>query len=203
MAETRIEAVFFDIGNVLLTFDAKAVVAKIAWRLRRHPLKLAQYLWSHKAVEDIERGRLSPEGLFAVFKDELGFDGTYAEFRDLWCDHFTLDRANFALLRSLAKTRRVYLLSNTNRLHYDFIRQRYAFPKLVHGAILSHEVGLRKPEPGIYEAAVRLAGVAPEGCLFIDDLEENVKGARRCGLQAIHHTKGHNLRAAVKALGLV
>jgi putative hydrolase of the HAD superfamily len=197
-----IDAVFFDIGNVLLRFDAKKVVAKIAWEVRRNPLRIARYLMDAQAVDRVERGKLSADDLYRMFQLELGYRGTFPQFRKLWCDHFTLDRANFALLQRIAKDRKVYLLSNTNALHYDYICERYAFPKHVHGAILSHEVGLRKPEAAIYQAAVKLAGVPAERCLFIDDLKANVEGARKCGWQAIHHAKGHDLRAALADLGL-
>jgi FMN phosphatase YigB (HAD superfamily) len=198
-----IEAVFFDIGNVLLSFDAKRVAAKIAWAVRRHPLRIARYLMDSQAVDSVERGKLSGDDLYRMFQLELGYAGSYAAFIKLWCDHFTLNRANFSLLQRVAKGRKVYLLSNTNALHYDFIKTRYAFPKHVHGAILSHELGLRKPEPAIYEAAVKLAGVPAARCLFIDDLASNVEGARRCGLQVIHHKKGHDLRVALNDLGLI
>lgn len=200
---TQISAVFFDIGNVLLRFDPKAAAARIAWELRRHPLRVMRYLWDTKAVDDVERGVINPQHLYQRFQLELGFSGSYPAFKKLFCDHFTLLRPNFALLQRLARERKVYLLSNTNALHYEFIRERYAFPRLVHGAILSYELGLRKPEAAIYEAAVKLAGVPAERCLFIDDLEENVKGASRVGMRAIHHKKGHDLRAALEDLGLV
>ena len=199
----EIKAVFFDIGNVLLRFDSKVIAAKIAWALRRHPLRVARHLWNRETVDAIERGKVSPDQIYRMFQSELDFKGSFAAFTRLWCDHFTLDRANFALLRRLGARRRVYLLSNTNALHYEFIRARYAFPKHIHGAVLSYELGLRKPEPAIYEAAVALAGVKPRECLFIDDLLENCEGARRYGLQAVHHPKGHDLRAELSALGLL
>lgn len=199
----EIGAVFFDIGNVLLRFDPHKMAAKIAWRLRANPLQIAKFVWQGGFVEDVERGKIGPRQLYEIFRDKLGFDGTQAQFANLWCDHFTLDRTNAALLRRVAKTRKVYLLSNTNELHYEFIRKNYAFPGDVHGAVLSHELGLRKPERAIYEKAAELAGLPAPRCLFIDDLEPNVAGARKAGFQAIHHAKGHDLRAAFETLGLL
>lgn len=199
----EVRAVFFDIGNVLLRFDPKSAAAKIAWALRRHPLRVMRYLWDTNAVDGVERGTISPAHLYQRFQLELGFSGSYASFKKLFCDHFTLLRPNFALLQKLSQSRKVYLLSNTNALHYEFIKERYAFPRLVHGAILSYELGLRKPEAAIYEAAVKLAGVPASQCLFIDDLEENVKGAAKVGMRVIHHPRKHDLRAAMTDLGLL
>ncbi len=194
--------VFFDIGNVLLRYDGREVARTIAWELRRHPLAVMREVWRGELVDSIERGKLSPEQLYALFRDKLGFSGSYGRFRLLWCDHFTLERRNAALLKSLAERHRVFLLSNTNALHYEFIRERYAFARQVHGAVLSYELGLRKPERAIYEAALKAAGAKPEESVFIDDLEENVRGARAAGIAAIRHTAGVDLKSELAKLGV-
>ena len=199
----EIRAVFFDIGNVIVRFDPKVVARKIAWALRRHPVKVARYLWSSAAIEAIERGEMTASELFALFRGEFGYAGDYRAFRKLWCDHFALIRPNAALLKKLARTHKVYLLSNTNDLHYEYLRKRYAFAGQVHGAILSYELRMRKPEPRIYDAAVKLAGRPAGECLFIDDNLENIEAARRFGMQVIHHTPGHDLKAAFAKLGLL
>ncbi|MDE2312674.1 MAG: HAD-IA family hydrolase, partial [Elusimicrobia bacterium] len=117
-------------------------------------------------------------------------------------DHFSLERANYALLRQLSRSRRVYLLSNTNALHYEFIRSNYAFPKRVHGALLSYRLGLRKPEPEIYLSALRRAGVEAHEAAFIDDLKENVAGARKLGINGVLYKNPSDLRAQLSGLGV-
>jgi FMN phosphatase YigB (HAD superfamily) len=197
-----VRAVFFDIGNVLLRFSSRKVLAKVACAVKRHPLKLAKYLWRSDLGERIERGEIGGEKLYALFQEELGYEGSFAQFRLLWCDHFTLDRGSFAILKRTAAEVPTYLLSNTNALHYDFIRERYAFPGLVRGAILSHELGLRKPDPKIYRKALELSSTAPEETVFIDDLKPNVEAARRVGLQAIRYRGADDLRRRFRELGL-
>jgi epoxide hydrolase-like predicted phosphatase len=54
--------------------------------------------------------------------------------------------------------------------------------------VISGEVGLRKPEPEIFHLAADRIGLRPEECVFIDDLELNVDGARALGMTGIHHT---------------
>lgn len=199
-----IRVVFFDVGNVLLRIDTRLVALRMAWELRRHPLRMMRYLAKTlSTVDGVERGTIGARELYGIFRAELGFEGSFARFRDFWCDHFTLDRAAFALLRRVARTRRVYLLSNTNRLHFEHIRRRYAFTREVHGAVLSYEHGARKPEPAIYDAALRVAGARPEECLFIDDRPENVEAARRRGLRAIRYTRSEDLHEALETLGLL
>jgi glucose-1-phosphatase len=197
-----VKAVFFDIGNVLLRFSSRAVLKKIAWEVRGCPVKLAKYLWHSDIGERIERGEVGGAELYELFQKELGYKGTPAQFRLLWCDHFTLDRGSYALLKRTAKSLPTYLLSNTNEMHIDFIRERYEFPSVVRGAILSHELGLRKPDPAIYRAALKLSGTKPEETVFVDDLKPNVESAQKLGMIAIRFKGADDLRRRFETLGI-
>ncbi len=198
-----VRAVFFDIGNVLLRFSSRDVLKTIAWEVRGRPITLAKYLWNSDIGARIERGEIGGERLYQMFQEELGYKGTPAQFRLLWCDHFTLDRGSNALLKRAAKNVPTYLLSNTNALHIDFIRERYEFPSVVRGAILSHEVGVRKPDPAIYRAALKLSGTKPEETVFVDDLKPNVEAAKKIGMIAILFKNADDLRRRFEALGIV
>lgn len=197
-----IKAVFFDIGNVLLRFSSRRILRKFAWAVRRHPIKVARRIWKGRIVDRIERGEVTGEEIHGLFVNQLGYKGDFAEFKTLWCDHFTLDRGSFAILKTLSARMPTYLLSNTNALHIEHIKARYAFPAFVKGAILSHELRLRKPERAIYEAALKMSGTAPEETVFIDDLEENCEGARKAGLHAIRYRGAKDLKKRLAALGL-
>jgi len=202
MTASPIQAVFFDIGNVLLRFNPREVLAKIADAVGRHPLKVADYLWTSHKIEALERGEFGTDELFRIFREELGYAGAFARFRKLWCDHFTLERRTAAILKRVARHVPTYLFSNTHALHYDFIRKNYAFPGHVRGAVLSHEVGMRKPEARIYRAALKIAGVRPARALLIDDLKPNVAAARKAGLRAILYRGPSDLSRRLKSLGL-
>ncbi|MDD5630302.1 MAG: HAD family phosphatase, partial [Elusimicrobia bacterium] len=199
-----IRAVFFDIGNVLLHFDIPAILKEISAALGRHPIKVARSLLDTKRISALERGELDSDELYRIFREELGYRGSFPKFKKLWCDHFSLERRTAALLKKVSRRVPTYLLSNTHALHYDFIKARYAFIKCVRGAALSHELGMRKPEPRIFRAALQLAGVsAPAQALFIDDLEPNVQGARKAGLQAILYRGPEDLARRLKSYGLL
>ncbi len=197
-----IKAVFFDIGNVLLRFSNKRILRKFAWAVGRHPVKVARHIWKGRIVDRIERGEVTGEEIHSLFASELGYTGDFVKFKTLWCNHFTLDRGSFAILKNLSSRMPTYLLSNTNALHIEHIRERYMFPTLVKGAILSHELRLRKPQPEIYEAALKMSGTAPDETVFIDDLEENCEGARKVGLHAIRYRGAKDLKKRLEALGL-
>lgn len=203
MSETKIKAVFFDIGNVLLHFNPSEVLREVAGAIGRHPIKVARYLWTSHKIEALERGEFGSDELFRIFQEELGYKGTFAQFRKLWCDHFRPERKTVSMLREVSKRVDTYLLSNTHALHYDYIKQRYAFTKHIRAAVLSHELGMRKPEARIFAAALKTAKVEPAQAVFIDDLKPNVDAARKVGINAILYKGPEDLRRRLVAFGVL
>ncbi len=66
--------------------------------------------------------------------------------------------------------------------------------------VISGEVGLRKPEPEIFQLAAERLGLKPAECVFVDDLQLNVDGARAVGMTAILHTEYDETRRALETL---
>jgi epoxide hydrolase-like predicted phosphatase len=62
--------------------------------------------------------------------------------------------------------------------------------ELFDAVVISGEVGLHKPQPEIFHLGAEKIGVAPEDCVFVDDLRENCEGAEAVGMKAILH-RGH------------
>ena len=94
--------------------------------------------------------------------------------------------AMYQLIRGLrARGVRTALLSNSwGSGGYP----REDFPDLFDAVVISGEVGMRKPEPRIFHHAAQLLGSAPAECVFVDDLEANVRAAVGCGMTGVHHT---------------
>lgn len=115
---------------------------------------------------------------------------------------FSGSRADTRMIRAVAKAResglRTGLLSNSwgNRDSYAFEH----FDTLFDGVVISGEVGLRKPDRDIYLLAAREVGVAPESCVFVDDIATNVRGAVAAGMVAIHHTATDQTLAELSTL---
>ncbi len=195
-------AIFFDIGQVLVRYDARQAARAMAKLLGRNPVKVARYLWGSDIVDRIERGTLKPEEIFGMFQAELGFAGDFDAFKRLWSGFFRLNADVSRIFDRLrARGHKIYVLSNTNELHWDFIRGRFGFAKKLDGAVLSYELRERKPEPAIYLSALRLAGAQAEHCIFIDDRRENVVAAARLGFRAIHFKSERALRSELIKAG--
>ncbi|MBB4933857.1 putative hydrolase of the HAD superfamily [Lipingzhangella halophila] len=86
---------------------------------------------------------------------------------------------------------RTCLLSNSWGNGYP--RERFA--EAFDAVVISGEVGMRKPEPEIFRHAVELTGLAPEECVFIDDIRHNVDAAIELGMSGILHRSPEQTRA--------
>jgi putative hydrolase of the HAD superfamily len=143
---------------------------------------------------------------FQVFKIALSNNSYLTEnkFWDAWAMILGKETKVIDVLLDLKKYYKVWLLSNTNPKHIsDELDNKYVFPHLVDGAIYSYKVGLRKPDKEIYLKACELAEVKPKESVFIDDLSENISGAKKVGLKGIHYIGIVELNTSLKQLGLI
>jgi FMN phosphatase YigB (HAD superfamily) len=98
---------------------------------------------------------------------------------------------------------RLVLGSNTNEMHFQHYRRQFAtMLDCFHGLIVSHEIGVRKPDRVFFDHCVRMAGTRPEECVFVDDMPTNIAGARAAGLHAAQYTDFPSLVADFKRLGV-
>ena len=92
---------------------------------------------------------------------------------------------------------RTGLISNSwGNSRYD----REQFTGLFDGVVISGEVGIRKPDPHIYELGAAAVDLPPEACVFVDDLPGNLKPARALGMTTVHHVRADETIAELAAL---
>jgi putative hydrolase of the HAD superfamily len=181
-----IRAFLFDIGNVLLKFDFSVAMKKT--------LALSEVHDPIEATAQIDRIKLGYEDgqidraafLRGVF-DVLRYRGTEADFVAAWEDIFTPNEPMVALVEKLHGRYPLYLLSNTNDIHVDYIFRRYDYFRHFTGGTYSHVAKASKPGREIYEIAQRQHGLDPATTFFIDDLLPNIETARSLGFNAHHY----------------
>lgn len=204
----RYPAVIFDFGNVIGFFDYARAFTAIA---RPRGLdgstlfEAARSAGLKELVSRLEVGELNPEEFAREVLTRIGRDDvSIEEFLAGWADIFEPNDAIAPIVRRLHESgRRLILGSNTNRIHADHFRRQFSglldrFDYLV----LSFEIGHLKPSIEFYRACVSNAGAPADDCIFIDDLPENVDGARRLGLLGITYLDPESLDRELSSLGL-
>jgi putative hydrolase of the HAD superfamily len=91
---------------------------------------------------------------------------------------------------------RTALLSNSWGNDYD----RSDWPEMFDTVVISGEVGMRKPEPAIFELVLHRIGLPAGECVFIDDMAHNIVAAKKAGLAGIVHRTFDETAAELKAL---
>lgn len=191
-ASTRDEplapVLLFDLGRVLLDIDFQRCFRHWARAAGTDPDRLRGAFRVDAPFEAHERGELACEDYFAHLADALDLPLPVATLRAGWNSIFGPELPGLAeRLRRLADHRPLHALSNTNASHTDVWRTRHADLLRPLGTLfLSHELGLRKPDPQIYREVARRLGRAPSEVLFLDDAPANLAGAAAAGMQVCH-----------------
>ena len=134
---------------------------------------------------DFERGRLSEQDLLATVEKEMGHRVESVRLSTACSDIFQLNETLIPVIESLKhQGLRLVVLSNTSRWHVQWIRQKWDVLDHFDQLVLSYKVGAIKPEPMMYEAALKAIHCKPEECFYTDDIPAYVTRAREFGLQA-------------------
>ncbi len=199
-----ISTIVFDFGNVVALFSHRRAAEQIAAYGTASAASLQAYLFGGKLEDDFEAGRIASDVFIGMVRETFHLRCTDEQFTLAFADMFTANAEVCDLLPRLKPRYRLLLLSNTNDLHArhflaKFREQLAPFDHFV----LSHEVGVRKPDPQIYEYCRRQAGSPPAAeCLFIDDLPANIEGVRACGWQGLVYRPGDDLAKQLANLGV-
>ena len=178
-------AVVFDIGNVLINvrhdlFHQFLLDNGVAVR------SLDEFQRSIRLF-DFECGRISSNAFLSGIRVMLGNNVSVDELAHQFNDMFTPADEMLDLLHQIRASHQVFLLSNTNDLHWRHLTKHYALDKAVHGYVVSFQAGVMKPDPRIYRYFMDQQGLRAEDIVFLDDRPENIEAANDLGWNAIHH----------------
>jgi len=179
------ELFLLDLGNVLVKFDHHLIVKRLAdLSGKSGMIILAQFLQSGLG-EDYDEGRLNTDQFVASCIDQLELNVSADEFIAIWNGMFCENPGMEELLVKIKQRYPIYVLSDTNPLHFEYCRETFPLLKHVDEFILSYEIGVRKPDSAMFGAALKKAGSSADKTLFADDRKEIIKGARKQGFQSL------------------
>jgi len=198
-----IDAVIFDFGNVLCTFDIDIFIRDIARRTGTPPDRLASSLKrSTPLIVAYETGLMSSDEFFERVTHQAGITLSRSAFREAYCSIFDPIPETFELVKGLHPHYSLGLLSNTNEWHYACaIRTMEVFP-LFEAVSLSFVVKALKPAQPMYHDILTKLHVPAERCVYIDDVRDNVETGAGLGMHAILYTSHEALCAALEECGV-
>ena len=198
-----IKCVISDLGNVVLFFDDRIFFQKMAEYCPYSADDIAERVLFHSdIIRSFTMGQIEPSVFYTEAVRRLEAKIGQEAFYRIYCDVFSSNVPVIDLFKRLKSNLKLILLSNTDVEHFGFIRKRFPEIFLFDDYVLSFEVGCMKPDPNIYMVALKKAGVRPDECVFVDDLEENIDGAQRLGINTILYRPRTNLEAKLRQMNL-
>jgi FMN phosphatase YigB (HAD superfamily) len=179
---TDITVLALDLGNVLVKVDHRRFCRRLADLAGLSAEEVFARVFQSNLEPGYDTGHLTSEEFHHRVMDLFGVSLPFSQFSSWWCDIFDPMEGMAELVSQLAARYPLYLLSNTNTLHFAYIKDNYAFLRHFQSFVLSYEVGSRKPEPAIYQALIEQIGRPARHCLYVDDKLPFVAAAREQGL---------------------
>lgn len=186
-----IDTIIFDFGDIFINLDKEATPLALK--------KLGLKEWNSNLDTlnlDFEKGKIS-EMEFIIGLQNYIPNASIHQIREAWNDillDFPLYRLEF--LQMLSQKYRLFLLSNTDSIHIEQFQHKAGisfyrdFYQCFEKVYFSYELGMRKPEPEIFEFIIKEHNLLPKNTLFVDDNLQNVESAEKLGIQVWHLQKG-------------
>lgn len=186
-----IENIIFDFGGVIIDIDPLLTI-KALEKLGYHDIeRLKSREFYEKIIFKFEKGIDTPDVFRNKLRQYLNMNLTDRQLDDAW-NALLLDipKERIHVIEQVKKHYPIYLLSNSNKIHYDlFVRDLqlrfgyHEFDELFDKAYFSFDLHLAKPNIEIYEFVINRHGLNPSKTLFIDDRKDNIEGAQKAGLK--------------------
>src|ERR1700742_2210489 len=186
MPPQKIRAIISDIGRVIVGVDISRAMQGLYAGIALSPKEIWSAIEKDPRSVDLQDGRISGRDWHLHIVRRLGGNLTYDQFVQAWNAALLPETLQpDSLWAGLSKKYRLSLLSNTDPIHVAHMESTYSFFNHFPVRIYSNVFGSSKPNPLIYQEALRATKVKAPEAVYIDDLEENApppKAPRNDGL---------------------
>ncbi len=191
MLPDKVKNIVFDLGNTLVYFDYSYFfdgVYKLDKKLK--PAFLKNYFRKNRLDVSIGTGRVSVRDSFRKLKKNHQLSIGFSDFHELYCDIFweNTEMKKFLEEKLLGSQFKLYMLSNTDASHINFINKNFPYVRHIRRRILSYKVNSVKPDKKIFRHLLQRMKIHPAESLFIDDMKPNIITANEMGFKTIHYT---------------
>jgi glucose-1-phosphatase len=200
-----IKTIVFDLGNVIIDLDIERT-----WSSLKHHLgdnffeKMSKIYPNRDIFIDFEIGIISEKTFFDTLQSAAEGPLSIRALMEAWnAMLLTINPKRFKMLAQLKTKYNVFLLSNTNETHVNFVdgylQTVYGFSikefdaRYFHRVYYSHLIHLRKPNVNIYDFVINDAQIEPAETLFVDDNADNIKGVLAAGWHGYLHRIGDEI----------
>ena len=193
----------FDLGGVVVRWDPEAIIAGVFSQKGIHQ-KIRQGVFGHPDWLELDRGTLDREDAIRRAAQRLAMPET--EIRRLLVavppSLVPIQETVDLLYRLKARGYPLYCLSNMHFASIEHLEREHRFFEVFKGIVISCRLNLCKPEPAIYEHALKANGLKAKDTVFIDDVDVNIAAAAGVGIRTIQFRDTVQCERELRALGV-
>lgn len=198
-----IQNIIFDVGKVLVEWEPERAMMRLGMDAATVEA-VADATVRAKDWDEADRGACAPEELLSSFIQKAPEYET--EIRNFW-EHIGMAIYQYDYVKEWMRALKehgyhLYILSNYGAWTYEHTKEALSFLADVDGALFSFQVKQIKPEPEIYHTLLERYHLKAEECVFLDDREENIKGAEACGICGIRFTSYEQAKQSLREYGV-
>jgi 2-haloacid dehalogenase len=196
--------VVFDIGNVLVHWEPRALYRKI-FATEDEVEWFVANVCNHDWNLEQDRGRSFAEGVIEATARFPEHAEAIAAYDQRWHETMLgpIDGTVAILAELRARGTPLYAITNFNQDKFRESVERFPFLRVFRDIVVSGDERLLKPEPAIYRRLLERNGLEAGACVFIDDSPKNVTGAEAVGMKGVHFTTPEALRTELAGMGLL
>ena len=199
--DKKIRNIVFDLGGVLVDLDFKAAINGLQQAGFTNVKEQLLAFDRNGIFQKFELGEITTDEFRTAIRENSTVTLTDEEVDNLWnLMLLEIPREKLELILELRGKYMVYLLSNTNSIHWDYVCKNafnyrgFRVEDYFEETFLSYKMHLAKPNKAIFEKVLNDANLVAEETLFIDDSEANCKAAQEVGIHAHHYHIGDDLK---------
>lgn len=189
MKRQGIKNLIIDFGGVLIDLDRERCIEKFRSLGLPNVEEMLDLYHQQDFFHNYEKGMIGSAEFRNVLRDKIGKPVSDAQIDEAWNSFLVgIPAYKLDLLLRLRKDYVVYLLSNTNAIHWEwscrnvFPYKAFRVEDYFEHIYLSYEMKMSKPDNDIFQAVLEDTGILPEETLFIDDSDANCRTAEKLGI---------------------
>jgi len=197
----------FDVAGTLVDFHPELRAERLAKHSKLSEKEIRRRLFAEDESPGVlfDAGQIVATEFYNRCCETLGVEPTQefaGIFRHAYAEIFSARPEMGELIEKLAGKYELWMMSNTNVWHLEYLRQNFPYLNLFSRNCNSHDVGYVKPDAHVFQKAIEWSGKNPADLIFVDDKESNVSAATAEGIVGVHFTTLEKLIADLTSLGV-
>lgn len=203
VSKCKVKNIIFDLGNTLVHFDKEYFfeeLSKVENNLKIPRLK--RFISENELEIFVSKSRITNKEYFLKLKKKFKLKIGYADFIYIYSDIFWENSQMKKFIEALygGNKFKLFLMSNTDAAHFNFIKRNFPYVNLIKKKVLSYKVKMLKPGRQIFKYIIEHYNINPGETIFIDDMQDNINAAAFLGFHTIRYKKHKAFISRFKSL---